>query len=561
MNREVKSKSMTTTNRIQAALLLGCALGASELAAAARQTEPAPAAPAQGASGGDSAEVKALQKQLRAVQAQLRELAQQNKALLEHQKVIDRQIQQQQDLLAKQQAAMQAQLGAAGGGQVAPGAQGQRGVAAQPGQGQVAQAPGASGGAAGTSAGAAGSNSALPDTSPTPEAPMGASGPLATLAQNIKLWGYGEVYYMNPIHDRERAQADLARAVFGIGYSFDSRTEFNSEYEVEHAVSSASDPGEFEVEQFYVDRQLNDAVTVRAGLFLMPFGLLNEHHEPTNFYGVQRNFVETLIIPSTWREGGLNFHGDTQSGFGWNVGVTTGFDLSKWDFAPEFPQYTTALELEDSDVAPLQSTHQELALANGHDLSQYVALSYFGLPGLTVGGAISTGKAVSVAAPPNAPIAGSQRVTLWEGHVRWTPDKFDLSALYAHGSISNLAGTNAENPGSPNPIPSTFYGYYFQAAYDVWQHGDYRLSPFTRWEVYNMGSSYEGTRGPMIPAGSIPLTGAPGDYGLWPRNFDRVWTIGANLYVTPHVVLKLDYQHFLINNDFTRVDVGLGLNF
>jgi hypothetical protein len=231
-----------------------------------------------------------------------------------------------------------------------------------------------------------GSNSALPDTtSPTPEAAMGASGPLATLAQNIKPWGYGEVYYMNPVHDRERAQADLARAVFGIGYSFDSRTEFNSEYEVEHAVSSASDPGEFEVEQFYVDRQLNDAVTVRGGLFLMPFGLLNEHHEPTNFYGVQRNFVETLIIPSTWREGGLNFHGDTQSGFGWNVGVTTGFDLSKWDFAPEFPQYTTALELEDNDVAPLQATHQELALANGHDLSQYVALSYFGLPGLTVG--------------------------------------------------------------------------------------------------------------------------------------------------------------------------------
>jgi len=98
----------------------------------------------------------------------------------------------------------------------------------------------------------------------------------------------------------------------------------------EHAVSSASDVGEFEVEQFYVDRQLSDAVTLRAGLFLMPFGLLNEHHEPTNFYGVQRNFVETLIIPSTWREGGFNVHGDTESGFSWNAGLTTGFDLSKW---------------------------------------------------------------------------------------------------------------------------------------------------------------------------------------------------------------------------------------
>jgi hypothetical protein len=548
MNHEATSSSMITTKKIRAALLLGCALGASDLAAAAGQTDAAPAAPAapaahaRGASGGDSAEVKALQKQLKAMQAQMRELAEQNKALLEHQKLVDREIQQQQELLARQQAAIQAQLSA----------QAQSG-GAQPGAGAVASAtPGAS---------VAGSNSALPDTSPTPEASMGATGPLATLAQNIKLWGYGELYYTDPVHDRERAQADLARAVFGIGYSFDSRTEFNSEYEVEHAVASASDPGEFEVEQFYVDRELNDAVTVRGGLFLMPFGLLNEHHEPTNFYGVQRNFVETLIIPSTWREGGFNFHGDTQTGFGWNVGLTTGFDLSKWNFAPEFPQYTTALELEDNDVAPLQSTHQELALANAHDLSQYISLSYFGVPGLTVGGAIFSGKAVSVPAPPNAPIPGNQRVTLWEGHVRWTPDKFDLSALYAHGHISNLTGTNIEYPGSPNPIPSDFYGYFFQAAYDVWSQGDYRLSPFARWEVYNMGSSYEGTAGPDIPLGITPLTAAPGDYGLWPRDQDRLWTLGANLYITPHVVVKVDYQHFMINKEFTRFDLGLGLNF
>jgi hypothetical protein len=538
MKREVNATAMTTTKTttktLRIALLLGCALGASELATA-----------------DDSAQVKALQKQLKEVQSQLRELAEQNRALLEHQKVIDSELQQQQEQLA-QQAAAQAQLSAQAG--TAPG----KPIVATPGpQGQVAQG---TPGAANTSA-LPDSTSALPSATPAAGATPGAMSSLAAFAQNVKLWGYGEIYYTDPLHDRQRAQADLARAVFGIGYSFDSRTEFNSEYEVEHAVASSSDVGEFEVEQFYVDRQLNDAVTVRAGLFLMPFGLLNEHHEPTNFYGVQRNFVETLIIPSTWREGGFNFHGNTDAGFGWNVGLTTGFDLSKWDFAPEFPQYTTALELEDNGVAPLQASHQELALANAHDLSQYVALSYFGVPGLTVGGAISTGKAVTVPSPPNAPIAGSQRVTLWEGHVRWTPDKFDLSALYARGTISNLASTNASNPGSPNPIPSSFYGYFLQGAYDVWQHGDYRVSPFVRWEVYNMGSSYEGTAGPVIPSGSIPLTGAPGDYGLWPRNFDRVWTIGSNLYVTPHVVLKLDYQHFLINNGFTRVDVGLGLNF
>jgi len=319
--------------------------------------------------------------------------------------------------------------------------------------------------------------------------------------------------------------------------------------------------GEFEVEQFYVDRRLNDAATVRAGLFLMPFGLLNEHHEPTNFYGVQRNFVETLIVPSTWREGGFNVHGDTAQGFSWNAGLTTGFDLSKWNYAPEFPLYTTALDMEDSDSAPLQSTHQELALANAHKFSQYIALGYYGVPGLTLGAAISSGDAVKVPAPPNAVIPGNQRVTLWEAHTRWTPGRFDLSALYAHGSISNLGLANFANPGSPNPIPSDFYGYFAQAAYGLWESGDYRLAPFVRWERYDMGSSYAGTTGPVVPSGSVPLSANPGDYGYWPRNQDRVWTVGANFYTTPHVVFKVDYQWFDINTDFSRFDVGMGLNF
>jgi hypothetical protein len=300
---------------------------------------------------------------------------------------------------------------------------------------------------------------------------------------------------------------------------------------------------------------------VRAGLFLMPFGLLNEHHEPTNFYGVQRNFVETLIIPSTWREGGFNVHGDIAAAFSWNAGLTTGFDLSKWDYAPEVPLYSTALGLEGSDSAPLQATHQELALANAHDLSQYIALGYYGVPGLSLGAAISSGKAVKVPGPPNAPILGDQRVTLWEAHARWTPGKFDLSALYAHGAISNLGAANASNPGSPNPIPSEFYGYFAQAAYGLWEHGDYRLAPFVRWERYNMGSKYAGVSGPEVPSGLVPLSGNPGDYGYWPQNQDRVWTVGTNFYITPHVVLKADYQWFDLNSDFNRFDLGLGLNY
>jgi hypothetical protein len=247
--------------------------------------------------------------------------------------------------------------------------------------------------------------------------------------ENLSIWGYGEVYYTRPIHEPSLAQADLARAVFGIGYRFNDTTTFNSEYEVEHAVSSADDPGEFEVEQFYVDHQLTHWASIEGGLFLIPSGLLNEHHEPTAFYGVQRNFVETLIIPSTWREGGFALHGNTQFGLNWAAGLTTGLDISKWNINPENPLYRTALELEDSDAAPMQAAHQELALADANHLSQFVSMNYQGVPGLLAGGSVFTGNMTVPIQPPGLP---TERVTLWELHSRWTPGKFDLSALYVH---------------------------------------------------------------------------------------------------------------------------------
>ena len=170
------------------------------------------------------------------------------------------------------------------------------------------------------------------------------------------------------------------------------------------------------------------------------------------------------------------------------------------------------------------------------------------MPGLKVGASVFTGKLATVAEPSNALIPDDQRVTLWEAHARWTPGNFDISALYAHGAISNLAAINASNPGSPNPIPSSFLGYYGQIAYLAWANGGYRLVPFVRWEHYNMGASYQGLSGPVIPSGS-------------PAPYDRVWTYGANYYLGPHVVLKADYQSFHTNSDFSRYDLGLGLNF
>jgi hypothetical protein len=381
---------------------------------------------------------------------------------------------------------------------------------------------------------------------PPPQAPTAEQPAPAGLSRwdKVSLWGYGEIYYMHPTQDASQTTADLARAVVGFGYQFNENTRFNSEFEWEHAVTSADDAGETEVEQFYVDHTINTWASFQAGLFLMPAGLLNEHHEPTNFYGVQRNFVETLIIPTTWREGGVAFKAVTQNGFTGNVGITTGLDFSKWEFNPAQPLYNNAFELEFSNVAPMQATHQELSIANAQHLSGFAALNYTGVLGLVVGGSVFTGKQ----APASSTLPDNEHATLWEVHARWTPGKFDLSGVYAHGYFTNTAEANLQFPGASNPLPASFYGYYLQAAYRLWQHNEMSLNPFVRWERYNMGASYSGVTSPVPPPG-------------FPQPFDTVTTLGLNYYLTPQVVFKMDYQHFLVNQTFTRFDLGMGLSF
>jgi hypothetical protein len=382
---------------------------------------------------------------------------------------------------------------------------------------------------------------------------------VAESAGKLSIWGYGEAYYTQPTREHGLTQADLARAVFGLGYQFDDRTRFNSEFEIEHTVTSASDVGEFEVEQFYVDHQIDDRLGFKAGLFLMPAGFLNETHEPANYYGVQRNFVETLIIPSTWREGGLALHGDTDNGFDWQAGITTGIDLSKWNFTPEYAPYRTALELADSAIAPMQATHQELALANASHLSQYASINYRGVPGLTVGGFAFTGKTV----PALATGPDNQRVTLWETHARYQPGKLDVEGLYAHGAFSNTAAANAAYPGTPNPLPARFDGWLVQAAYNVWQSGSYHLAPFVRYERYDMNAAVDGIAPgtAYIPTGLVPNPAAPTTFSGFAIPRDTVDTVGANFYLTPNMVFKVDYQKFHNNTDFTRFDLGMGLQF
>ncbi|HZP68192.1 MAG TPA: porin [Rudaea sp.] len=371
----------------------------------------------------------------------------------------------------------------------------------------------------------------------------GAPNPGIALGEGTTLWGYGQLDYNHPTAHAADAQADLTRAVIGFNHVFDESTRVYGEFEWEHAVTSNVDQGESEVEQLYVEHALSPSYGVRAGLMLVPLGLLNEHHEPTQYYGVERNFVEQAIIPSTWREGGVAAYGSTDAGFNWNVAVVTGPDLGNWDPTSD-----------EGRASPLGSIHQELQLAHAHDPSVWAAVNWLGIPGLDLGGGVFGGKIgqdTSKRTSGDANFAADDaRLLLGEVHARWQTGPFDVSALYTRATISDTRALNLSFVGQPTPVPKSFWGGYVQGAWRALEWNTSSFVPFLRYEAFNTGASY---------------AAQPAGFGTPALPTQRVWTGGINYYLNPNVVFKIDYQDFRYDDVAlgygNRFDLGIGYQF
>ena len=359
------------------------------------------------------------------------------------------------------------------------------------------------------------------------------------ISTDTSLGGYAEIGYNGYTKDVSRNQMDLKRFVLFVGHRFSDKLSFTSEVEWEHAVTSATDRGETEVEQAFLSYELNSNLKLRTGLFLMPFGFLNENHEPPVFYGVERNEVETRIIPSTWREGGLSLSGSQDSGIDWQVGIVTGFNFAKFDDA----------------ASPLRAVHQELQFAKARDISYYLSINYQ-IPGFVIGSSLFTGDSSQGNSdfksdntkPDFSGLRGT--ITLWALQSRWQTLGFDFQALFAKGSLTDadkidqaLQNFNLSHPTVRAYLPSEFYGWYLQAAYPISIATESKLSPFIRYEEYNTQSKM------------------PGGFTSDPLNADRITTLGFSLKPHPQVVFKVDYQDYRDNSANNRFNLGTGCLF
>ena len=355
------------------------------------------------------------------------------------------------------------------------------------------------------------------------------SSALASGASNIV--GYGEVGY-SKFRQSGDAIADLQRFVFGVNHRFDERLTLHSEIEIEHAIASAEDKGEVEIEQAWVNYRMSEAVNFKGGLFLIPIGILNETHEPPTYYGVQRNQVETRIIPTTWRELGAGVHGLLGEGFRYDVGVTTNFDSGKLD----------------DPTTGIRSGHQEGSEANARNLAVYGALNYR-RPGLLVGGGVFTGDTGQNGASNPALAGVAARFTLWDVHAQYRVAGLDLQGLYASGTLGDAdkvtAATFAADPATAFAAPKSMKGWYAQAAYHVYKRGNFDVAPFVRYERIDIRQAEDAANNLLKD----------------PRNDERIKTVGVNFWVHPQVVLKADVQRHTTDKTQDAYRLGLGFMF
>ena len=65
-------------------------------------------------------------------------------------------------------------------------------------------------------------------------------------------------------------------------------------------------------------------------MLLVPVGIINERHEPPVFHGVERPFVDTVIVPTTWFEAGAGVHGAFGHGFRYRAYAMAPLDATEF---------------------------------------------------------------------------------------------------------------------------------------------------------------------------------------------------------------------------------------
>lgn len=315
--------------------------------------------------------------------------------------------------------------------------------------------------------------------------------------------GYGELHYNNIQNKKgsDKKEIDFHRFVLFINHEFNSKIRLFTELEIEHALAGDDKPGEVELEQAYIEYDYSDTLSTKAGLFLIPVGILNETHEPPTFYGVERNPVEKNIIPTTWWEAGAGITVKPAGGITFDAAVSSGLKVG-----------------EDYKI---RGGRQKVAEAVAESLAYTGRIKYTAIPGLELAATLQYQEDVT---QDNKSLDKAD-ATLFEAHAIYNVGDFGIRALYARWDIE---GEEAEALGRDQQT-----GWYLEPSYRI----NEKVGVFARYATYDNSA------------------------GNSDKTEENVSTIGVSYFLHENVVLKADAERYTGNSDKTGFNLGVGYQF
>ncbi len=329
----------------------------------------------------------------------------------------------------------------------------------------------------------------------------------------LSFHGYGELHYNNPAagsavpQSSTPARMDFHRMVWGLTYQYSDRISVHTEVDFEHAANAA----DLELEFAYLDFLVVPVFNVRAGSMLMPVGPLNEFHEPPLFYSVERPYVQNVIIPTTWQEGGVGIFGGLPAGLKYRVYLVSSLNAEGF-----------------SSSSGLRGGRGKVKDARSEDLAVVGRLEYVGIPGLEFGASVYQGGAN---ATRNSAL-GSAGVGIWEGDIRFHKAGFDLRGVVASVQVdgADQISTFLSTPPTSVVIGDEMQGWYLEGAYDVLRvlapQTDQSVVVFVRYEDFNTQES--------VPTG----------FTASPANDREVRTAGFAYFPIPDIAIKGDVENW-----------------
>jgi len=353
----------------------------------------------------------------------------------------------------------------------------------------------------------------------------------------VSIGGYAQIDYNQPFVKDKRSNGtlDVHRMVMLFGYNFNKNTSFVTEIEYEHV-------SELYVEQAFLNHKFTNWLNFRAGLLLIPMGILNEYHEPVTYNGVERPVIDNNISPTTWRELGAGFAGRFDGlGMKYQLYVVNGFS-----------SYATSGTL--SGKTGLRGGRQKGAESFISAPNLSFKLDYYNIPGLNLGVAGYMGDTQSklyngIDKNDNAAMAKADSsvvgVNMLGVNASYSKFGFAIKGQYY---LLNLKNTDQYNTFTKKDLGKQLTGYYVDLsyAYPLGDSKEKELVPFIRYESLD---THAQTEGGLVRNDAYNL---------------HYITTGLGLKLAKGAMLKIDYQWFKskFDTDYTKqLNAGVAIWF